>query len=85
MSPEANYTYKLNDIGFTVYQSLAAAEKQEGGSRVNGMPLIKRENGYSVDTHKNTVSLFVAFDAYESDTMFTAYRVTYNGDALYEG
>ena len=85
MSPEANYTYKLNDIGFTVYQSLAAAEKQEGGFAVNGMPLIKRENGYSVDTHKNTVSLFVAFDAYESDTMFTAYRVTYNGDALYEG
>lgn len=84
-SPEANYTYKLNDIGFMVYQSLAAAEKQEGGFRANGMPLIKRENGYSVDTHKNTVSLFVAFDAHEGDTLYTAYKVTYNGGALYEG
>lgn len=76
-------SYSFSNLGVTVYPTLESAEKQEGGYRVEGIPLIANQVGSSVSIVATEIDLHVYFDPYEGDTLITAYNVSYIGNPLY--
>lgn len=76
-------SYSFSNLGVTVYPTLESAEKQEGGYRVEGIPLIANQVGSSVSIVATEIDLHVYFDPYEGDNLITAYNVSYNGNPLY--
>lgn len=76
-------SYSFSNLGVTVYPTLESAENQEGGYRVEGIPLIEKEAGSSSSIVATDINLHVYFDPYEGDTLITAYNVSYNGNPLY--
>lgn len=76
-------SYSFSNLGVTVYQTLKDAENQEGGVRVEGIPLIEKEAGSSSSIVATDINLHVYFDPYEGDTLITAYNVSYIGNPLY--
>lgn len=76
-------SYSFSNLGVTVYPTLESAEKQEGGYRVEGIPLIANQVGSSVSIVATEIDLHVYFDPYEGDNLITAYNISYNGNPLY--
>lgn len=76
-------SYSFSNLGITVYPTLENAENQEGGYRVEGIPLIANQVGSSSSIVATEIDLHVYFDPYEGDTLITAYNVSYNGNPLY--
>ena len=76
-------SYSFSNLGVTVYPTLESAENQEGGYRVEGIPLIANQVGSSSSIVATDINLHVYFDPYEGDTLITAYNVSYNGNPLY--
>lgn len=76
-------SYSFSNLGVTVYPTLESAEKQEGGYRVEGIPLIANQVGSSVSIVATEIDLHVYFDPYEGDYLITAYNISYNGNPLY--
>lgn len=76
-------SYSFSNLGVTVYPTLESAEKQEGGYRVEGIPLIANQVGNSVSIVATEIDLHVYFDPYEGDNLITAYNISYNGNPLY--
>ena len=76
-------SYSFSNLGVTVYQTLKDAENQEGGVRVEGIPLIEKEAGSSSSIVATEIDLHVYFDPYEGDSLITAYNISYNGNPLY--
>lgn len=76
-------SYSFSNLGVTVYPTLESAEKQEGGYRVEGIPLIANQVGSSVSIVATEIDLHVYFDPYEGDNLITAYNVSYIGNPLY--
>ena len=76
-------SYSFSNLGVIVYPTLEDAENQEGGVRVEGIPLIEKEAGSSSSIVATDINLHVYFDPYEGDTLITAYNVSYNGNPLY--
>lgn len=76
-------SYSFSNLGITVYPTLEDAENQEGGFRVEGIPLIANQVGSSSSIVATEIDLHVYFDPYEGDTLITAYNVSYNGNPLY--
>ena len=76
-------SYSFSNLGVTVYQTLKDAENQEGGVRVEGIPLIEKEAGSSSSIVATDINLHVYFDPYEGDNLITAYNISYNGNPLY--
>ena len=76
-------SYSFSNLGITVYPTLEDAENQEGGYRVEGIPLIANQVGSSSSIVATEIDLHVYFDPYEGDTLITAYNVSYNGNPLY--
>lgn len=75
--------YSFSNLGIMVYPTLENAENQEGGFRVEGIPLIANQVGSSSSIVATEIDLHVYFDPYEGDTLITAYNVSYNGNPLY--
>lgn len=76
-------SYSFSNLGITIYPTLEDAEKQEGGYRVEGIPLIANQVGSSSSIVATEIDLHVYFDPYEGDTLITAYNISYNGNPLY--
>lgn len=76
-------SYSFSNLGITVYPTLEDAEKQEGGYRVEGIPLIANQVGSSSSIVATEIDLHVYFDPYEGDNLITAYNISYNGNPLY--
>lgn len=76
-------SYSFSNLGVTVYPTLESAEKQEGGYRVEGIPLIANQVGSSVSIVATEIDLHVYFDPYKGDNLITAYNISYNGNPLY--
>ena len=76
-------SYSFSNLGITVYPTLDDAEKQEGGYRVEGIPLIANQVGSSSSIVATEIDLHVYFDPYEGDNLITAYNISYNGNPLY--
>ena len=76
-------SYSFGNLGITVYPTQEDAENQENGFRVEGIPLIAKEVGSSSSIVATEIDLHVYFDAYEGDTLVTAYKVSYSGNPLY--
>ena len=76
-------SYSFSNLGIMVYPTLENAENQEGGFRVEGIPLIANQVGSSSSIVATEIDLHVYFDPYEGDTLITAYNVSYNGNPLY--
>lgn len=76
-------SYSFSNLGITVYPTLESAEKQEGGYRVEGIPIIANQVGSSVSIVATEIDLHVYFDPYEGDNLITAYNISYNGNPLY--
>lgn len=76
-------SYSFSNLGITIYPTLEDAEKQEGGYRVEGIPLIANQVGSSVSIVATEIDLHVYFDPYEGDNLITAYNISYNGNPLY--
>lgn len=76
-------SYSFSNLGIMVYPTLEDAENQEGGFRVEGIPLIANQVGSSSSIVATEIDLHVYFDPYEGDTLITAYNVSYNGNPLY--
>lgn len=76
-------SYSFSNLGVTVYPTLESAEKQEGGYRVEGIPLIANQIGSSVSIVATEIDLHVYFDPYEGDNLITAYNISYDGNPLY--
>lgn len=76
-------SYSFSNLGITVYPTLEDAENQEGGFRVEGIPLIANQVGSSSSIVATEIDLHVYFNPYEGDTLITAYNVSYNGNPLY--
>ena len=76
-------SYSFSNLGITVYPTLESAEKQEGGYRVEGIPIIANQVGSSSSIVATEIDLHVYFDPYEGDNLITAYNISYNGNPLY--
>lgn len=76
-------SYSFGNLGVTVYPTLEDANNQEGGFRVEGIPLIAKQVGSSSSIVATEIDLHVYFDPYEGDTLITAYNISYNGNPLY--
>lgn len=76
-------SYSFSNLGITVYPTLEDAKKQEGGYRVEGIPLISKQVGSSSSIVATEIDLHVYFDPYEGDNLITAYNTSYNGNPLY--
>lgn len=76
-------SYSFSNLGITVYPTLESAEKQEGGYRVEGIPLIANQVGSSSSIVATEIDLHVYFDPYEGDNLITAYNISYDGNPLY--
>ena len=76
-------SYSFSNLGITIYPTLEDAEKQEGGYRVEGIPLIANQVSSSSSIVATDINLHVYFDPYEGDTLITAYNISYNGNPLY--
>lgn len=76
-------SYSFSNLGIMEYPTLENAENQEGGFRVEGIPLIVNQVGSSSSIVATEIDLHVYFDPYEGDTLITAYNVSYNGNPLY--
>ena len=76
-------SYSFSNLGIMVYPTLEDAENQEGGFRVEGIPLIANQVGSSSSIVATEIDLHVYFDPYEGNTLITAYNVSYNGNPLY--
>lgn len=76
-------SYSFSNLGVTVYPTLEDAEKQEGGYRVEGIPLIANQVGSSSSIVATEIDLHVYFDPYEGDNLITAYNISYDGNPLY--
>ena len=59
------------------------AEKQEGGFRVECIPIIRNQVGSSSSIVATKIDLHVYFDPYEGDNLITAYNISYDGNPLY--
>lgn len=76
-------SYSFSNLGVTVYPTLEDAEKQEGGFRIEGIPLIRNQVGSSSSIVATEIDLHVYFDPYEGDNLITAYNISYDGNPLY--
>lgn len=76
-------SYSFSNLGITVYPTLESAKKQEGGFRVEGIPLIANQVGSSSSIVATEIDLHVYFDPYEGDNLITAYDISYDGNPLY--
>ena len=76
-------SYSFSNLGITVYPTLESAEKQEGGYRVEGIPIIRNQVGSSSSIVATEIDLHVYFDPYEGDNLITAYNISYDGNPLY--
>lgn len=76
-------SYSFSNLGITIYPTLEDAEKQEGGYRVEGIPIIANQVGSSSSIVATEIDLHVYFDPYEGDNLITAYNISYNGNPLY--